>query len=111
MSDRVKILLLIGSILFFLLLLMIVRKMKISTDIAVMWLILSLVILVFAIWPDLMISLARMSGMMSPAHAVFLLFILVLLIITLFLSIRLSVVEKKLREYIQHTAIDEKDKK
>lgn len=110
MTDRVKMLLIVGSILFLLLLLLVVRKFKITTDIAVLWIVLSLVILLFAIFPDLMIALSRTLGMMSAAHAVFLLFILVLLVITLFLSIRLSMTEKKLREYVQHTAIYEKDK-
>ena len=111
MTEKVKTLLVIFSILFLIFLVISIKKLKMSTDIAVVWILLSLVIMFFALFPNVMINLANTIGMLSAAHAVFLIFILVLLLITFFLSVRLSIVEKRLKEHIQHTAIDEKDKK
>ena len=89
-----------------------IRKSKLSIEDAVFWILLSVMFVLFALFPVIPDTLARLLGIYSTANFLFL-FLIFLLAMRLFsMSMRVSVLEDKLRDLIEEMALrDEREKR
>jgi hypothetical protein len=83
LGTRVQIFAIAGSALLFVFVLELLRRRRLSEPYAILWLAASVVLLVLAVWDDLLSELADLVGIATPANALFVVgfgFILVLLL-------------------------------
>ena len=83
LGTRVQIFAIAGSALLFVFVLELLRRRRLSEPYAILWLLASVVLLVLAVWDDLLNELADLVGIATPANALFVVgfgFILVLLL-------------------------------
>lgn len=111
MTTRIQILLIVGTLIFFLSLLSVIRKDKLSSDMACLWIIFSLILVIMAISPDLANKLSHALGIYSAINALYVTFIFLLLCFVFYLFMKISELEKKINNLIQRYAIDEEKRK
>lgn len=109
MPLQVQILLIIGSVLFFLFLVRNIKKSKLSIEMAVIWVLWGIGIIVISIFPQLVYKLTRMIGIQAPINTIFLIMIFLLYTLTFFLYIKISVLEDKTKSAIQEIALLRKE--
>ena len=83
LGTRVQIFAIVGSALLFVFVLELLRRRRLSEPYAILWLLASVVLLVLAVWDDLLENLADLVGIATPANALFVVgfgFVLVLLL-------------------------------
>lgn len=110
LSTALRILLIAGSLLTLVFMLNRIRISKMQIKDSIFWILFSLMLLLFAIFPQIASWASLLLGIQSPINFVFL-FIIFILVVQLFsYSIRLSRMDAKLKQLAQRVAIDEKDK-
>lgn len=107
MSIVLRVLLLVGSLLFLIYLVSNLRKSKMSIDMSVLWIVLSCLIVIMAIFPSPFITLIKLIGIESPVNGILIFFILALLLLVFYLFKKIAMVEFKLIELVQKIGIDE----
>jgi hypothetical protein len=83
LDARVQIVAIAGSALLFVFVLELLRRRRLSEPYAILWLIASVVLLVLAVWDNLLDTLATAVGIATPANALFVVgfgFVLILLL-------------------------------
>jgi len=105
MPDLLRIILIVGSILFLIFLIISIKKSKLSNDIATLWIIFSLIILVLAIFPEIIVVIVKGLGIDSPVNGVYLIFIALLLALSFVLFAKVSTLENKLNDLAQKVGI------
>ena len=109
MSIQFRIILIIVAFITAVSILRKIRKEKVQIQYSIFWILFSLLLLVLAIFPDLLIRLARVFGMGSPANLVFLIIIFLLLVKAFNLTVEISALEVKLKELTQRIALKEEE--
>lgn len=107
MSTTLRLLLIFASLFANIIVIKRIRKSKLQIDDAVFWLIFSLIILIVAIFPSIIYILADLSGIQSPANLLYLFIIAILLMKTFFMSIKISLLEDKIKKLTQKISLDE----
>ena len=110
MSPVFQVLLIFGAILMTYYILKRIRQSKLQIEYAIFWIIFSVILLVFSLFPFLVAMLTRMIGMELPVYFIFLFFILILILKAFFQTIETSALENKVRNLTQRLAIEEKDR-
>jgi hypothetical protein len=105
MSLSLRILLLVGALLAFWFVIVRVRRNKILMQDAIYWVLLSVLILVAAIFPQIFIWLSRALGFISPSNFVFLVIVALLLVKIFSNSIEISMLRHKVEELAQEAAL------
>lgn len=95
MAVTLRILLLLGAVITVVWILRKIRKLKVKMEDAIFWLAFSLVLLVFAAFPQIAFWLSYVMGIESPANLVFLMIICLLLEKIFTLSMITSQLEDK----------------
>lgn len=108
MTLTLQLILIILSIFLFLILTRSVKKGKLRSDYALVWLLCSIVLIIIAIFPQIAYFAADFIGVISTANMVFAFIIFLLIIVVYTLFIRVSALEEKQKNLIQHIAILEK---
>lgn len=120
MSDTLKALLVVASILTVSWILRKIRKNKVKMEDAIFWIFFAGILLVLAIFPEISYELCRIFGIMSPSNLVFLVIIFLLVEKIFTLSIIVSQLEDKigvlsaevaLRSKAENKKIDKVDEK
>ena len=121
MSDTLKGLLIIASVLTVGWILRKIRKNKVKMEDAIFWIFFAAILLLLAIFPEISYELCRIFGIMSPSNLVFLviIFLLVEKIFTLSIIVSqledkigvLSAAEVALRSKAENKKIDKVDEK
>ena len=106
MSYVLRGILIVGSILFFVYLLINLRKTKISVDMSVIWIFLSCAILLMAIFPQPFITIIKLLGIESAINGVLIFFILALLLLVFYLFRKIALLNFKMVEIAQKIGID-----
>lgn len=106
MSLALRILLFVAAILLFAFLMASIRRSKMRIEDSLFWVVLSAVILILSIFPQIASELSAAFGFMAPVNFVFLLFIFTLLLKGYFTSKRVSELDTKVRELTQQLAIE-----
>ena len=120
MSDTLKALLVVASILTVSWILRKIRKNKVKMEDAIFWIIFAGILLLLAIFPEISYELCRIFGIMSPSNLVFLVIIFLFVEKIFTLSIIVSQLEDKigvlsaevaLRSKAENKKIDKVDEK
>ena len=110
MSIALRILLIVVSVMNTLNILRRIRKSKLQIDYSIFWLVFSMVLIVIAIFPQIVIKLAQLIGFQSPANMVFLLVIFALMFKSFQSTLEISQLQYKLEELTQKIALEEHKK-
>lgn len=85
-----------------------IRQSKVQINYAIFWILFSVCLLVFSLFPEISISLARILGIYSSTNFIFLVILFAVIIKLFFNTIEISNLEYKIKELSQKIAIDEK---
>ncbi len=85
-----------------------IRRSRISIEESVFWLLLSLMFVVFALFPVLPDTLAGLLGIYSTPNFLFLFIIFILLVKNFNMSMKLGALEERLKTLVQELALVEK---
>ena len=100
--------LIIGAILFGIFIVTVTSKKKLSFKYSILWLVFSCIILVIAIFPQIVIGVSTLLHIETPSNALFLLAIFLLFIVIFFLSSGYSKATEKITTLVQEHALLEK---
>lgn len=109
MTLTLQLILIILSVFLFLILIKSVKKGKLRSDYALVWLLCSIALIIVAIFPQIAYFAANFIGVISTANMVFAFIIFLLIIVVYTLFVRVSTLEEKQKNLIQHIAILEKN--
>ena len=110
MSKSLVIFLVIFSIIWFIVILKMVRDSKISIRYSMIWLFMSLVIFLVGITPNFMKFLAHATGFTATSSLVIGIILTLLLVVTLFLTIVVTNQKSQINNLIQEVSMLKKDK-
>lgn len=85
-----------------------IRQSKVQINYAIFWILFSGCLLIFSLFPEISISLARILGIYSSTNFIFLVILFAVIIKLFFNTIEISNLEYKIKELSQKIAIDEK---
>lgn len=120
MSSFLRGEMIIIGVLFVIGILRAVNRNKIRLQYSLIWLTVSIVVIVLAFFPDIIIELAKIMNIQASTNLLYLLSIIVLLIISFYLTIIVSQQSDKIQriiqlgsieQYLQHEKEFEKDEK
>ncbi|WP_279155163.1 DUF2304 domain-containing protein [Thomasclavelia cocleata] len=109
MTLTLQLILIILSVFLFLILIKSVKKGKLRSDYALVWLLSSITLIIIAVFPQIAYFAADFIGVISTANMVFAFIIFLLIIVVYTLFVRVSSLEEKQKNLIQHIAILEKE--
>ena len=105
---RLQYLLIIGTVVLFGLIIDLIRRDKIEVKYAIIWLAFSLVMILFSLFPQIVLILGDITRVIDPVNFVFLTQIIFILLILLSVSAVISGFLKKIKRLAQSNAILEK---
>ena len=86
-----------------------IRKEKVQIQYSIFWILFSVLLIVLAIFPVILIRVARTLGIGSPSNLVFLIIIFLLVVKSFNLTVEISALEVKLKELTQRIALKEEE--
>lgn len=86
-----------------------IQKAKLTIEDSIFWILLAMMFVVFALFPVVPDTLARLLGIYSTANFLFLFMIFILLMRMFSMSMRISTLEDKIRKLVQELALRDKD--
>lgn len=110
MSVALRLLLIVSSVLTVVYILRRIHKSQIQIQDSVFWIVFSFVVLLMALFPGVIISLADMLGIVSPINFVFLVFIFFAYIKIFSMTIKIATLENKIKSLAYEIAIQRKNK-
>ena len=105
MTLALRIVLIVASVLVSLYALNKIRRAKLNIDDAFYWIVVSIVLLLMSIFPDVPAFFSSLIGIESPANFVFLVMIFLAFVKIFDLSIEMSVQKYRLNKLIQKIAL------
>lgn len=108
MSNLFRVILLVGVLIFILLILFLMRKGRMSLKYSLIWLLAGIVLLLAAIFPQMIRFFTRLIGVYSEVNAVFFVGVCFLLLIILSLTSIASGQTDRIRTLVQQQAMLEK---
>lgn len=108
MTIVLRIMLILASVLTTLLMMRKIRYSKVQIEDSLFWVLFSLMLVIFSIFPGLADAMASLVGTMSTSNFIFLFIIFILMVKLFCMTIRLSQLETRLRELVQRIALEEK---
>ena len=94
---RLQYLLIIGTVVLFGLIIDLIRRDKIEVKYAIIWLVFSLVMILFSLFPQIVLILGDITRVIDPVNFVFLTQIIFILLILLSVSAVISGFSKKIK--------------
>lgn len=88
-----------------------IRYSKMQIEYAIFWIVLSLIMIVMAVFPQIVYRITMFMGMISAANVVYLFIIGVLLLKVFMMTIEISNLENKVKELVQQIGISEKERR
>lgn len=86
-----------------------IQKSKLTIEDSIFWILLAMMFVIFALFPIVPDTLARLLGIYSTANFLFLFMIFILLMRMFSMSMRISTLEDKIRKLVQELALRDKD--
>ncbi len=108
MSITLRVVLIAVSLLAFLYIIMKIRHSKMQIEYALFWIVLSVMMMVMAVVPQLLYWLTGVLGFMSTSNLVYLIIIGILLLKVFMMTIEISDLEQKVQNLVQELGINEK---
>lgn len=110
MTILFRLCLVIASVLTMLTMMHKIRRSKVRIEDAIFWVLFSLVLILFSLFPQIAFLLSDLVGTQSPANLIFTMVIFLLLMKVFSMAVRISQLETRLQELVQKIALDEFDK-
>lgn len=111
MTLQMRLLLFVGAVGTLAYIMKKIRKNRLEIDYSIFWILFSGILVLVSIFPGIITWAAGLLGFISPANMVFLLIIFLLILKLFSMTIKLSVLENKIKLLTQHIAIEEKQEK
>ncbi|MCR4924822.1 MAG: DUF2304 domain-containing protein [Clostridiales bacterium] len=108
MTDRLRVFVTIGIVLYFLLLSLLVKKKHISLRYALVWGVLGLVFLALDVFPGLLVQICDFFGIQTPVFALFAVFFTLVFFVLIVFTGVVSRQAEKIRTLVQTAALLEK---
>jgi len=105
MSGTLRTTLIIGSILFFVFIINMVRTKKLELKYALIWLLTSLSFIIMSVFPETVFLVARLLEVEVPANALFLCIIFLLLLMVFALTVAVSRHADRIKKLTQELAL------
>lgn len=105
MSSTLRIVLITGSILFFIFIINMVRTKKLELKYALIWLLTSLSFVVMSVFPQTVFFVAKTLAIEVPANALFLCIIFLLLLMVFALTVAVSRQAGRTKKLIQELSL------
>ena len=105
MSLQFRAALISGAVLTLLVMLRQIRKKKVQIDSTIFWIIFAFILVLMAVFPNIVSRFARLLGIISPANLVMAGIILILIIKMFLMTLEISEMKTKLRQLAQTTAL------
>lgn len=109
MDIKIRVFLIIATIISFYILIKSVKKSKLRTDYAFGWILASLSLIVLGVFPQIFYWISSLLGVQSPANIVFTFIIFILIVLVFVLFSKVSALEEKQKNLIQELAFLKKD--
>lgn len=109
MNLNLQLSLLIGSILTFVFLLVIMKKVNMNVKYSIVWIIWGCIILLLSLFPSLIDKLSVLLGIALPTNTLFLIFIFLLYLMSFYLFIKVSELSDKIKQLTYEIAVTKKD--
>lgn len=111
MVWRLQFTLFIVSILFLFLIIKHLKKAKLTTDIAVLWIIWGIGIVLISVFPSIVEWISKLLGIVTTINTLFLIMIFLLYCLVFYLFIKVSDLENKVKNLTQYIALTEKNER
>lgn len=105
--GKLQIVLFIISFLFFVIILCYIKKSKLSTDLATLWILWGIGLIILSLFPSIINYISRLLGVIAPINALFLIMIFLLYCMVFYLFLKVSVLEDEIKCLAQYIAIQE----
>ena len=109
MILNLRLFLIIASIVLFVIVAQNVVKNKLLVKYSLLWILLSLILIVLSVFPDISFLFSDLLGFEKTSNFIFLVIMAIIILICLSYSITLSNMNKKLIKIVQTLAIEEKE--
>ena len=111
MSTTLRVILIIGSFMSFLLCVMKIKQSKLKVENSVTWMVGSIILILMSIFSDAVAWLSQKLGFISPVNFVFLIMIAFLLIQTFIDNIHITALNEKIKDLDHYIALKEHEEK
>lgn len=102
MTIQFRILLVIASLLFFAIVLAGIKKSKMALNMASIWVVWSLGIVLIAMLPEIVSLISGMLGIYSSINTLFLIMLFILYCFAFYLCVKVSVLEERVKNLTQY---------
>lgn len=85
-----------------------IRQSKMQIENAIFWIVLSVVLVIYSIFPQVADFCAHLLGIYATTNFLFLFAIFVLIVKVFYMTIHISQLESRIRELVQQMALEEK---
>ena len=110
MTMMLRAVLIAGSLLTTALIIRKIRQSKAQIEDSVFWVFVSVLRIIFSVFPKTADILSRLAGTYSTSNFIFLFIIFLLMVKVFSLTLRVSQLEAKQRELVQRIALNEKER-
>lgn len=105
MSFRLQIVIIVATVIALLYLIRQIFRKKLDIKYGIIWLGMSIIIMIFAIWPNLLVRLSDLMGIASPVNMLFFVGLILLIMAIYVLSRSVGMLMDKVRRMSQEIAI------
>lgn len=109
MQIQLRLLLILGSIVFFMYILRFIKKSKMSLNMASIWIVWGVGVILIAFFPEIITWLGGLMGIYSQLNTIFFVMLAILYMLVFYLFVKISILEEKLKNMIQAAGIKNKD--
>lgn len=95
----------IGSLILFLIVIILVRKGILKSSYSLLWFIVSTVIFIMSVFADVLTTLSTLAGIYYPTAAIFAVLIVGIILIMIHFSVVISRQEKRIRKLAQENSL------
>lgn len=106
MSSVLRIEMIAIAVVFIILVINVINRKKLRLQYSLVWLLIAAGIVVFALFPDLVVMLSKVMGVEVPSNFLYMVALIVLLIITFYLTMIVSKQSEEIKRLIQMTSIE-----
>lgn len=107
MTIMLRFCLIVASVLTTVLMMRQIRKSKVQIEDSIFWVLFSLTLILFSVFPQVAYWLSDLVGTDAPSNFIFLLVIFLLLVKEFSMTVRISQLEARLRDLVQRIALEE----
>ena len=106
MSVTLRITLIVGAFLFVVLVFSVVNRKKLQLGDTLLWLLVSLILILVAVFPQLCVWASKLVGIETPSNFIYLIAVAALFVLVFHLTVQLSRLQRQTRRLIQMISLN-----